>query len=155
MEKQTLFEKIKEKINDIYYDVTPGVVIRFFDKIESLPRETKFFFQRGFRGWADNDVWSLDYTLSKRISEMINHLADNHMGYPGEGSAYGETDKKWTKTLKELSEAFKHYNKLNDEYDFFVDGKFSKKKFNTNQKDIKNTLKKMKTMFDIYGHLWD
>ncbi len=40
------------------------------------------FFQRGWRGWADHDVWGLDHYLAGVMAGALWRLADTHHGYP-------------------------------------------------------------------------
>lgn len=42
----------------------------------------KWFIQRGRRGYADCDVWSLDYYLADVISKSVQQLHDTTSGYP-------------------------------------------------------------------------
>ena len=45
--------------------------------------EPKYLLQRIFRGWSDDELWSLDYTLGKIISKYLKLFkALNRMGYP-------------------------------------------------------------------------
>jgi hypothetical protein len=50
--------------------------------VTETPRDIKYFFQRGWRGYADTDVWSVDWYLSSFMPAAIAKLrADTH-GYP-------------------------------------------------------------------------
>jgi hypothetical protein len=42
--------------------------------LELRPLKIKSFFQRGFRGWADEDTWDLDFYLATVISQSLKHL---------------------------------------------------------------------------------
>lgn len=45
-------------------------------------REIKWFFQRGARGWADRDVWSLDHYLAAWLPDALHYLRESDKGYP-------------------------------------------------------------------------
>lgn len=45
-------------------------------------RRFRWLFVRGWRGWAPNDVWSIDWYLSGVLAGMLTHLADHHHGVP-------------------------------------------------------------------------
>ena len=44
--------------------------------------EIKWFLQRGRRGWADRDTWSMDSYLERVIPGMLIRLANAAHGYP-------------------------------------------------------------------------
>ena len=47
-----------------------------------LLRNIKAFYQRGKRGWADRDCWSLDCHLSEVMANSIEHLKETNHGCP-------------------------------------------------------------------------
>lgn len=51
-----------------------------------LPKEwyyhTKWFIQRGHRGWADCDAWSIDYYISRIMVEMLEAQYKDPQGTP-------------------------------------------------------------------------
>ena len=51
--------------------------------ITDIPWIIKHFFQRGKRGWADCDTFSMDNYLISVILPMLRHLKKNMPGYPG------------------------------------------------------------------------
>jgi hypothetical protein len=68
---------------DLYY-----VFYRFFKYSSwSSPRrayrEVKWFIQRGRRGWADCDVWSLDDYLNSWLPDAVRKLKKDSQGVPG------------------------------------------------------------------------
>lgn len=63
----------------------------------------KWFIQRGSRGWADCDVWSIDSYLSEVIPPMIERLNGNTHGYPADLDG-GE--KKWGEILTKIQHGF-------------------------------------------------
>ena len=51
-------------------------------RIMRLLRRLRWFWQRGRRGWADGDVWSLDYYLARVIAESVEYLRRTNHGNP-------------------------------------------------------------------------
>jgi hypothetical protein len=74
---------------------------RIWSKIKDVPREIKWFWQRGSRGWADCDTWSIDYHLCRIIPPMIRKLKKNDHGYP-----YDLSSKQWHKILNNIAWTF-------------------------------------------------
>src|SRR5258708_21045784 len=44
--------------------------------------QAKWFIQRGWRGYADCDVWGLDSYLAGWMPEALERLQKNKLGYP-------------------------------------------------------------------------
>jgi hypothetical protein len=82
--------------NDSQMFLTPKVVwyvdayyaVRHFFHDTCNPRnwyrEVKYFIQRGRRGWADCDTWSLDEYLSKWLPDALRYLKTHKHGIPSE-----------------------------------------------------------------------
>jgi len=87
---------IERKYNDIIY---------FF-------RSIKWFFQRGFRGYGDNDIWSLHYYLSKIIVDSVKELKKVCTGFP----AKLDDVKDWYKILDKIIYTFEIEQKLDEEF---------------------------------------
>lgn len=66
--KRSLLGEIK------YY---PIKTIRWLDM---LPRRIYWFFQRGFRGFGDNDTWDFDTYLATIISQGLRHFKKYYHG---------------------------------------------------------------------------
>ena len=76
----------------------------FWSILRSTPlKETKWFFQRGSRGWSDCDAWGGYNYLAKITSEMTAYLARIAHGYPDNTKDI----KEWKTILKKISKAFK------------------------------------------------
>jgi hypothetical protein len=67
--KRTLLDEIK-----YYLWYAP---IRYLDM---LPRRIYWFFQRGYRGFGDNDTWDFDHYLATVISQGLKHLKKYYNG---------------------------------------------------------------------------
>jgi len=75
---------------------------------------TKWFFQRGWRGYSDCDNWSIDGFLMSILPEMLQNLRKNSIGCPVDS-----TPEEWSIILKEIEEGFRANQKLmNLEYDW-------------------------------------
>ena len=53
-------------------------------KIPYCIKRIYWFFQRGFRGYGDNDTWDFDLYIAKVISEGLKQLKKYHHGCPSE-----------------------------------------------------------------------
>lgn len=91
----------------------------FWNWASDLPRNTKYFFQRGVRGWADSDVWGMHSYLTDTILNMLVKLKRDKHGCPMFGGDYNtqaipldenNLDKDmiaWDNILEEMIEGFK------------------------------------------------
>lgn len=59
-------------------------MLRGWDWVTGIPREIKFFWQRGTRGWSDRDVWSIDGFMLQILPDMIRQLSYTKHGCPEE-----------------------------------------------------------------------
>ena len=57
------------------------------------------FLQRGWRGYADQDVWSLDGYLSRWLPDALRQLQ-------GSGHPNGITGREWDEILGEMEKGF-------------------------------------------------
>lgn len=78
-----------------YLLIHPWVII-----IESY-YHTKWFIQRGYRGYADCDVWSLDSYLIRWMPKALRKLRDNKIGHP-----MGMTMAGWRTRLEKMADGF-------------------------------------------------
>jgi len=95
---------------------------RLFDKIRYFPKEVKWFYQRGTRGWSDQDTWSVYDHLIEIIPPMLRQMAKNKHGIPTsmfskraqsnsleEGYTKAQekvAEKKWDKVLNTIIDTF-------------------------------------------------
>lgn len=87
--------------------------------IKDVFRAVKYAHQRCTRGYADSDWYNISEWFINVLPNMIDDLAENHCGYPGE--CFGFTDEDWTKYLKEivwhLHNASEDQDKVTNEYE--------------------------------------
>jgi len=93
-------------IRDSYYSIKNYIVM--------LPLNIKTFIQRGKRGYADSDVWGLDYYLSDVIEHAVRKLKRDSYSGPE-----GLTEGQWIDILNEISYAF-HLSKRISSNDLFL-----------------------------------
>jgi len=77
---------------------------------EDRPRRAKSFLQRGWRGWADSDIWGFYYYLSVVIYEGLIQLKVKKHGYPSTldpmTGHYDFDMKRWGGILDEMISGF-------------------------------------------------
>jgi len=67
----------------------------------------KWFFQRGARGWADCDVWSIDGYLNVIMPDMITRLQEIQHGSPALDKDGNElTEEQWKIILEKIKLGF-------------------------------------------------
>ena len=89
--------------NYMYLLTHPWIIVT-----ESCNR-IKWFAQRGYRGYADCDIWSLDYYLSGWMPSALKRLENNKIGHP-----CGMTMKGWQTRLQIMREGFEAAREIND-----------------------------------------
>ena len=70
-----------------------------------IPYRPRMFLQKLFRGYADNEVWSLGFHLCKWVRPRLKHLIKHHSGFPAKFEQLGSdivADKAYTDMLKEM-----------------------------------------------------
>lgn len=74
-----------------------------------IPTRIKYFYQRGKRGYADEDCWAIDWYLSSWLPDaletMINKKKGGGNSYPGVGKA--NTSQKWNAIVRDIAEGFR------------------------------------------------
>lgn len=94
-------------------------IYRILDFIKYLPKEIKWFFQRGFKGYCDRDVYGIDNWFENVIIPMLEQLQKIKQGYP-----INMTEKQWDIALSNMIYCFKEStekycsekNEYEDEY---------------------------------------
>ncbi len=178
-EELTKFQKFKRYLVD-EYDFIYHLKRRYDDFDYWFRRTFKYFFQRGRRGWAENDTWGLKDYLAKVIYESLEFLANNNSGHPCD-----YTQESWEEKLKEISKAFKDYyeyednwmkrhdeleeqynvkkidwqhddlNKTSNDPAYSLPNEISTKFWEDEKKNKEEILERMKELINIYDALWD
>lgn len=68
----------------------------------------KMFWQRGRRGWCEEDIWNMDSWLYRVIPEMLEEIKTIGNGYPNKYKDFGE----WRKELETGIRRFKKIQEL-------------------------------------------
>jgi len=102
-------------------------VYRFFLHIKEAPQnfylESKWFIQRGKRGYSDRDVWNLSYYISNILENSIKKLKRECHGFPTNLN----TKTEWIKILEDIEYTFKIEKKINMTEVLYLPGKRRKK----------------------------
>ncbi len=74
-------EHARQKYVEFYWNgISTG--LKHIMTIRELPSRTKFFIQRGRRGWSDQDAWSIDYWLVDNLIPMLKRIRYDRAGTP-------------------------------------------------------------------------
>jgi hypothetical protein len=73
------------------------------------------YHQRGVRGWADSDVWKLDFYLTRTLGEQLLFLSEHGTGWPN--SDKYETYESWVSDLKMYGNDLLNYSSKNNWFD--------------------------------------
>jgi len=156
--------------HSLYYDNVPGFLTRYSPPGGSynyayylihpwrygidLFDNAKWFIQRGHRGYADCDVWSIDWHLTEYMPKALRDLRDQVHGTPlidtGRPCDFENPDTltmdEWKATIERLAQTFEEARKLQEmEYDTLVDIKAAQER-----------VRKGLDMFNEYFfNLWD
>lgn len=101
-----------------YYTTHP------YEYVGCLFRKLKWFYQRGSRGYADCDVWSLDWHLTSYMGKALRDLAEQVHGVPAidvrlvppedPNDMWTLTIEEWRETIIYLAETFDLARKVED-----------------------------------------
>ena len=106
-----------------------------------LYKQGKWFIQRGYRGYADCDVWSIDSYLAKWMPHALLQLKRTKMGYPA-----GSSEENWDDKLNKMIRCFETAKKIqNWEFGTPEEAKALHDSFKRDFDIIKNN----------FFHLWD
>lgn len=106
-------------------------IYKIADLIKNFPKEIKYFFQRGFRGYADCDCWSIDTWFDRVVIPMLQSLQKDRHGYP-----LNMTDALWDTELERMiyyftestDEGCSEKNEYANQYDSIIFGDFTDNK---------------------------
>lgn len=105
-------------------------------------RKAVWFVQRGRRGWAECDTWSVDSYVARVLSEMLPVLAAREFAWPGDGvGSKWQTPEEWTDHLNDLADRIGAWASTRD-------SGFAWDKFEV-------SLEAMKEFADNFGRYWD
>lgn len=149
----------KKWIHDTYW------AAKRFDLLWELKKAIYYPWQRLTRGYADNEIWSLDYTISKFVLPRLKALRENTHGYPSNacGNCGGGPERvdhqDWCKSHMARSEygfaTFEDWLAAIDDMIYFhecVIGEVAEGKENIDQE---RKLRGRKYFGDYYEALWD
>jgi hypothetical protein len=99
--------------------------------VMDLYDHAKWFVQRGYRGYADCDVWGIDWYLTKWLSKAIRQLKNSKLGHP-----MGMTPKGWQTRLEKMAVGFDAAHRLEDNvYDWrSKEARLLRRQFNVGMK---------------------
>ena len=111
-----------------------------------LPREIKWFCQRGVRGYSDRDMWSMDFYLADIIPKMLRKFKSGLTGCPGQLAIHSKVEegmKKWEEILDKIIFAFEMYKKIDDS------------ECTPTKEDMKKVDEGLKLFIEWLPNLWD
>jgi len=93
-------------------------VRRAYKRIVEFPSDlyyyTKHFVQRGSRGWADYDTWSLDWYLAGWLPAALRHLKEHKHGVPGTMFEDSELDENYSPTKEGMAAGVARWDAVMD-----------------------------------------
>lgn len=166
-------ERIDKQWDKWWYPIYWWGRYGIWEWISYRPLKIKSFFQRGYRGWADEDTWGFDGYLAKVISEGCKHLKEHKHGIPCEYVSF-KKDKSYEYDEKEGEEGERRWNEVLDKVIFAFDlirqiqydgdkefylGRLSeedRKRFNCITKEENDKIEEGKKLFiDNFTNFWD
>ena len=120
-----------------------------FHRIKMFFKCVKWSYQRIVRGYADTDVWSLDWFYSKLFANTLRHLADHHCGVPQEfNDTIDENPDGWARWLYDTAHCFEEADRLEDTINLDNHKRV--------QKEIDDWRKEgLHRIGNYWGNLWD
>lgn len=108
-------------------------------RLSTYTNSFKYFFQRGLRGYAECDHWSLDNYLNEVIPGLVRDLKNHLHSFP-----VGMSVPEWEGILEEIAVGFESGNSTDDCFD--------RKK----EDELRAKFKRgMELFVQYYNHLWD
>jgi hypothetical protein len=96
LEKVRAHRDATPRYRKIYY-----ALYRSLRKLRRLPREVKWVWQRGRRGWAECDSWSADEYLDRVFIGILNNLIECNCGHPTRLA-----EQEWLDILAQMRDGF-------------------------------------------------
>jgi hypothetical protein len=141
----------------LYYDIMPRFLTRYSPPlgdynyahylyqphkyVQELYLAAKWFMQRGYRGYSDRDVWSIDFYLNSWMPKALEQLKRTTRGHP-----IGMSEKAWDLKLDRMIRAFETAKAI-EGYEYLTPEKY------------RVALRQFRKDFDVfknhYFSLWD
>ena len=112
------FNKKTTKWDNIYWLIRHGI----WQWLGDRPLKIRSFFQRGRRGYADEDIWGFDYYLTRIILGGLKQLKNNKCGCPcvlpydpnvhPNDVDWDANQKAWDEILESMIDTFEIANKI-------------------------------------------
>ena len=138
--------------------------------MKNLFRNLKNRYIRSKKGWCPSDTWDLNTYVAKITAEMLDYLAERHVGLP---PSYGASEQ-WEKELRECSKNLRSWlnndtNSLNEYSKEFIKQvlinpstvdpllreKYYEKEKELYQKRYDNLILAFKWLMQHWEDLWD
>ena len=128
----TKLKSLKDLGNTKWYEEIYYWFYRRCYRVWMIPTEIKWFIQRGKRGYADCDIWSLDGYLSEWLPTALKQLSKEVNACPKE--LWDKANKKnqcwkWPKIIKEIADGFQAAQDFIDLKYVYKTGKINEKKY--------------------------
>ncbi len=142
-------EDFKKDMRRLFSDEPIYVVQRWWEFItKGMWREIKWFFQRGKRGYAEEDCWSLDNYLISWLPQAIRELKKNIHGHPISDEVKNTND--WKRILEKIARGFESKRKQEN-----ITWKKTKD-FDSKYKELQKEFEEgMKLFTKYFQNLWD
>ena len=92
----------------------------WFKNIKIFFSHIKYAFQRMKRGYADSDVWDLDYYFLTLFAESLSQFANEINGFPDNTF---NTPEDWSRYILKIAQLFYQANDMNDYYEHPISDK--------------------------------
>ena len=122
-------------------------LLRPWEFVVDLYREGRSFVQRGSRGYADSDLWSLDWYLRRILAKGLRRLSATTNSYPAVDEA--KTYRDWTRILARMANGFQ------DVIDYEECGWEKDKNYSKMKLVYKKEEESLRLLAKWFGHLWD
>jgi hypothetical protein len=157
-EKLYTSEEVMKRLENIKFTWWDWVVMQW-NQLPYRPREIKWWLQKKFRGYGDNDLWALDDLFVRTMRKPFKtFVAMERLGYPEDQTNGPKTPEEWEEILKKIELAFDLYYEYNmdfDAYDKKKEGKTKEEWIKLMIEDQKKILEGFKLFGKYVESLWD
>jgi len=166
-------QEFSEKIEDFFIVILGKTIYyklwRTFDFVRNIPKEIKWFFQRGFRGYDDRCYWEIGDYLGRDIIRHLKHFRKmSRFGVPGnmcvdkrgKDISVEAGEKQWNAVLDKMIFGFEELVKDSTDKEpwklYFDKKKISRKEWIKREKaDYKKAQENAMLFITHFGGLWD